>query len=265
MNNFYVTPEIDFDKNSVMKFNAVMSRYVTELNMSMGDVMAKAARTMATALAMETPPYVDKAASNNLDAKKRGESAVKQDLVRAITPASQMFKTEFKNKTLNKYIKKKDYESFNKAIEKMPKLSKWKAVPFDPSYHTKARVGGTQGRYRVSGFKHFITFDESKWKAYLKQLQTTVGYLKAGWMKTAVAFEGKCPDWIFRSVNFSKGFVETNLHLSGEKKYILFGNTTPTVARFSGRYNYTIEETTKKMMSDIRIKLDYIAKQAKGG
>lgn len=258
--SFWVAPsDIKWDQESLNDFNRQMLRYSAGMGKTLEETMIQWAGRLAEEMMRESPPFVDKSASNTKDAQKRGERAVKEALLKSVTPVSVLMKDDFKNKTLEKIVKRKKYADWEDTTQHMPKLKHWKAKPFSEDLHMENRP---KGRFDYMKQKKVVTFDESKWKRYLKKLQARVGYLKAGWARAVHELGRNVPGWIRRHMGYAKGTFSQDLN--GDKKTIEFSNATPTVVRFSSRYNYAMDWISKKMIKQMEIALAAEARKLKG-
>lgn len=233
-----------------------MLRYMASLNKSLDEVLVQWAGRLAEEFMRETPPFVDKSASNKDEARRRGERAAKKALMESVTPASMIFKRDFKNKAFERIVKRKQYEKFNQIRERMPKLQNWKAERFSPELHIGNRP---VGRFDYLTPKKVLTFDEQKYKQYERKLVQRIGYMKAGWGIAAAALGRDVPGWISRHLGYAKGNIEINLQ--GDNKYIRFENNTPTIQRFAGRYNYAMDWVAKRMIKQMEFILRSEAKK----
>lgn len=239
---YWDSPTIRFDPESVKNFNQTMLRYAGSLDKVLATTLHQWAGRLAEEFERESPPFVDKGASNTIEAKRRGERAAKEALMKSVTPATMIFKDDFKSKSLKTIVRRKQYEKFNAIKKNFPKLKSWEAKPFTPDLHLKNRP---RGRYDYLKRNKVLTFDLQKFKQYERQLIKKVGYLKAGWAVAAEALGKKVPEWIRRHLPYAKGKIR--MQLDGPDKFILFENFTPTIARFSGRYNYAMDWIAKRM------------------
>ena len=93
-------------------------------------------------------------------------------------------------------------------------------------------------------------------------MESRVGYLKAGWMAAYQQLGGTVPPWIRKNLGIAKGGCKVQITEGGTKYMVLIENWTPTVSRYSGRYNYAIDWEADKMEKNLRIRLAYDAKKA---
>lgn len=255
---YWTAPEVKLDPQSVANFNARMHQYAEGLRKGLFDTLHQFAGRLAEELMRETPPFVDKKASNTLEAKRRGERAVEDALLESVTPASYIFDKPFTNSTLETIVKRKQYSKWNDATKNMPKLRRWSAKPFTSDLHFGNRP---QGRYDKIKEKLIVTFDERKWKQHLKQVQSRVGYMKAGWGVSAAKLGRPVPEWIARHLAYAKGSTEIVEH--ADRPLIVLHNYTPTIGRFSSRYNYAMDQIGPKMIKQMQQILRAEAKKAK--
>lgn len=247
----YVNPtDIKFDQKTIDRFNAVMSAFMQETNKDMADILKESAIKLSEKLMEETPPYVNQLGSNKLDAKKVGEKAIRQDLLKSVTPVDLIFKDPIKDKRIKEAIKKDDVEKLNEMVSHMKgKISKWRFKTFEPALHT---LGNRKQKY-------IGTTQKKRWNDYLKLLQSRVGYMKAGWAVTLKALGGSVPQWISRCMAYTKGGYRFDL--DGEKKSIEFWNGTPTIKKFEGRYNNAVLRMSENLLKRIKIGMEYRAKK----
>lgn len=244
----------------VNEFNKNLAAYSIGLQKDMITLIKENALKVAKAWQMETPPWVGRAgASDGPEAKKSAENRIKRDLINSVTPGSLVFDKEFENKTLKKYVKRKNYTKLNASMEHMPIMKEWVAKPFEDSLHESQQKRGSV--YKKKNRKNVLTLDETKWKRYLKKLQDRVGWLKAGWAVSVQALGGKVTPWVARHIANSRGGIQ--MSLEGDKPYVMMFNGSPTVTRYTSRYNYALEWINEKMMKDLQIQLDYRAKHWK--
>lgn len=254
---FWVEPKLEFDGVSLQKFNERMMRYAASLNKGMADIAFQWAGRLSEELMRETPPFVGKSASNTADARKKGEGAAKQALLDSVTPASYIFKEAFTSKTLERVVKRKQYEKWTDTTKEMPKLGRWTAKRFTEDLHYSNRP---KGRYDYMQEKPILTFDEQKWNRHLRKIQGRVGYLKAGWGVSAAALDRDVPGWISRHLGYAKGSI--TIDRNPDQPKISMVNSTPTVARFVSRYNYAMDWVGKRMIKQMEFILAAEAKKA---
>lgn len=250
--------DIKYDPKTVEQFNRALASYVNELGMNQKDVMRQWSGNLAVSLMMETPPFVSKSASNGQDARKKGIAAIEGDLKKAVCTTEQFFGGKnILNDDLKKILRSRDRRRLEGFLKKTGN-EQWKVVDFHPDLHKKIRP--TIFR-KIKAHKN-VTFNKQSWNAYLKQLEHRVGWMKAGWAVSAQALGKKVTNWIANLVPIANGAItqtETDNKLS-----IVMENYSPTIERYSGRFNYTINEMFKKMQKDIQIRLDYIARKRRG-
>jgi hypothetical protein len=257
---YWIEPKgISWDENTLKNFNQSMLRYAAGMNKTLEETMHQWAGRLAEEMLRESPPFVNKGASNTGDAKVAGEKTVKVALLQSVTPTSVLMKeTNFTNKNLETLVRRRKYKDWEETTRYMPKLGKWSATPFKEDLHTNVRP--RRSRYDKLKKQKVVTFDENKWKGYLRKLENRVGYLKAGWGIAAQALGRKVPAWVSRHLSYAKGDIKINLE--GDNKTIVFSNYTPTITRFSSRYNYAMDWIGKRMLKQMDIALKAEAKKA---
>jgi hypothetical protein len=255
-----ILADVEINPWHINEFNKNLAAYHIGLQKDMKELLKQKALLVAQAWQKETPPWVGRNhASDSQEAKKSAENRIKRDLINSVTPGSLIFDKEFENKTLKKYVKRKDYTKLNAAMDHMPKMESWVAKPFTESLHESQQKRGSV--YRNKTRKNVLTLDESKWKRYLKVLQARVGWIKAGWGVSVQALGGKVTGWVARHIANCQGAIE--IVMDSDKPYIIMWNGSPTVTRYTSRYNYALWQINEKMMKDLQIQLDYRAKNWK--
>lgn len=254
---YWDVPGIKFSEDSVNNLNRAMLRYAGSLDKSLADTIYQWAKRLNEEFMRESPPFVDRSASNGLEAKRRGERAARKALLDSVTPASMIFKDKFQSKQLEQIVKRRNHSKFNEIKRNFPRLRNWEAKPFTPDLHLKNRP---KGRYDYLKKQKVMTFDEQKYKQYERKLLSTVGYLKAGWAVAGLDLGVKVPGWIRRHIPYAKGSIR--IDLNGKDKFIRFENSTPTISRFSGRYNYAMDWIAKRMTKQMEYILKAEARKA---
>lgn len=248
---------IKYDPATISRFNSALKSYVTDLGMQQKDVIKQWSGNLAIELMKETPPFTGgRSASNGQDARARGVASLEENLKKAIRPVDSMFdKKNIKNDSLRKILKQRNKQKLENFMQHSGYASDWKVVDFDKKYHTDKRPT----IFRKIKSQHVLTFNKNSWKSYLDRLKTHVGYMKAGWAVAAVALGKKVPNWISNNIPRADGAIKT-IEKESSVSYTI-ENSSPTIERYSGRFNHAISWMFDKMKKDIEIRLAYLRKK----
>jgi len=242
-------------------FNEAVNNIVATSKRDLRVVINQQAKLLATQFMHYTPPFAGgnipsagSGGSTKAD-HKAGVEAVKRDILRTMTPPSELFRNGFTSKQLEKIVKKKDKKRLQDYFDnvKSPKLRGYKVVDFDPLLHLKNRVRGN--RFRPSNQQKFV-FEEREVKRYIKDVQKRVGSMKAGWGVAINKFGGSMPAWVRNQLGHAKGTAEV-LRDEPTSYTVEMSNYTPAVARFSSNYNVAIRIRTNALVRQYQ---DYLQK-----
>jgi hypothetical protein len=231
--------------------NTSILTLISELNLPFQEVFPQEARLLAEEAMRRTPPFPngDMGGSNAKDAQTAGEVVAGGDVDRAQTPVSVAFPEESKNKWLRKIIRKKDVDKLKKAFEHIPTMTGWTVQPFNKEVHKRLR-GRTGTRYRVKG-NRIMTLDNAKQKAYRKENNRDVGWMKAGWGVTVAMLQGRVPAWIKRNFGDAPGSMDMDVSDNNPKPYVRMWNHAPTIGRFADAYEYAVQWRIEKITEKV--------------
>ncbi len=240
---------------NVEGFNACIAMYQDVLGKSTKEVVLQQSKLLAVELMHQTPPWENGTDGTSLAGRKVGMEAVRRDLIKIVTPSKMLFRDEFKNKSLEKIVRRKDYNKLNAALEHIPKLKKWRAVPFNENLHRTVKY--SYSKFGNVNLKKQVTMDNREWNKYLSKVQDRVGMVKAGWGLAAEALGAKVPKWVSRHFGYCNGrFI--NWDIDPEKPQITMENETPV--RLVSKYNFAYYKRQREMQEDIAYKLKWIEK-----
>jgi hypothetical protein len=211
------TPKVQIDNSMLLKR---MKRYEEVTGKQIGDTMRRGARLLAVNLAISAPPY-----GKNASARKLGERAVQNDILRVMRPLEKIplthqsatvpFKKTIqdlvtKNKQLRKdllkAIRDNDIAKTTSIVRHVPGFSQLNVIAFPaPDLHKKTR--NAYGRVRRGWKGRDIVFNSAYLGDYIKQRQARVGMTKAAWAAAALKVKADVsdalsglPDWVKRHV-----------------------------------------------------------------
>lgn len=229
---------------NVSAFNGAISRFQFEMGRNLRDTLTQQTKLLSMELGAQTPPWENGTDGTSLAGKVVGEAAVREGIIRSITPVNLLLDQDFKNKDLAKLVKNRNYKKLNaKLLFMKGKLQKWEARKFDPSLHTDWR--DRFAKYANVTEQKYFTLDINKEKQYIKQEQKLVGWVKSGWYFVAAALGQKSgiPAWIKKQFGITAGTVQQNLNRDDPN--ITFWNIIP-VALVS-KYNYAFQKRIREM------------------
>jgi len=232
-------------------FNDAVNNIIATSNRDMKEVVNQQGKLLAIELMNYTPPFAGgkvpkgEASKTTKGDQRQGMEAVKRDILRTMTPPSELFKMGFKNKWLEKVVKSKDDKKIQQYFEsvKSPILNKYKVAQFDPQLHLSKRV--YSNRFRPKYQYKFVS-NEGFVKKYIKEMQGRVGYMKAGWAVAAQFFGATIPKWIEDHLYYAKGEVKI-LNEDPTNYSIEMANYTPTIDRHASSYNVAIRMRTNAL------------------
>lgn len=252
------------NKVDVDGFNKAIGRILATSKRDMKTVINQQARLLAQQCMHFTPPFAGgklptgEAAGTTKADQKAGTEAVKNQIIRTMTPPSVMFPDGFKDKNLEKIVKKKQNDKLQSYFDnvKSEKLKGWKVKPFNTDLHTKTRMYGN--RYRPKPQKVFVN-DERSVQRYIKDVQKRVGYMKAGWGKAITFFGGKVVSWVATHLPYAKGSASV-LNDHPDNYTVEMGNHTDGITRFTANFQVAVRMRTNALT---RMYNDYLAKNLK--
>lgn len=210
--------KVKIDDSKLLK---KLQKYEEVTGKTVGDSMRRAARLLAVNLAYSTPPY-----GKNDEAKKLGERAVQNDILRVYTPAAPI-KTKFDTKILSlretaRRFLTRDFDlrdaiiaaidagnrihnrHANNPQKKITKKSKalgqddlvviLKNAPGFNRLHVSTGVDvslhqktrNAYGRVRKGWKGREVVYNSRELESYIRTKQDHVGMTKAGWAKAAL-------------------------------------------------------------------------------
>jgi hypothetical protein len=243
---------LNIEVHNIDRFNAACEMFVKDLGWEQKDVVKQQTRLLAEELMHATPPFPKGTDGTSKAGQEAGMNAVRRDLTRAVTPASAIFSSDFKDKSLEKIVQRKNYDKLNAMLPHLPGLSHWTAVPFTEDLHT------SQKRYAGKAREMFrMTMDERKWKQYLAKLQGRVGYVKSGWGYIVQQLGGNVPAWISKHFGYTPGKMIQNL--DDTKPSIKIDNTVPMSC--VSKYNFAFKKRTREMLENLAFRINKKAKE----
>ena len=211
-------PKIQIDNSKLL---ARMKKYQEVTGKEISGSLRRGARLLAVNLAYSTPPY-----GKNADAKKLGEKAVQNDILRVYTPATPIstkyptkqssFKEQIqkfitKNQRLQKAIlaaiNSSNGEKLKSVVGNLPSFSRlFFDSKVDTSIHAKTR--NAYGRVRKGWKGSNIVMNSNDLQDYIKRKQDLVGLSKAAWAACAIDVQADVKDslsgipaWVKRHVS----------------------------------------------------------------
>jgi hypothetical protein len=250
--------QFHYKVEGVEEFNVAVNLFITEFKRDALETLTQYSKLLALDFMFVTPPFANPQGGDSKADQRIGEAAVERDISNAITPWDRVFTEDFTNKRMEDYIRRKDYDKLNRAMENFPKLRAWKAEPFDPKFHLDKRLSGN--RYRIPKSQKILTADTQKWNRYVKEMKKRVGWVKAGWGKCAAALGGKVPGWIATHIGYSRGVVTVKEAAEGGFPSIEISNEVPYIEDLQHRYEYAIKNRVERMLTDMAKKMNHNAK-----
>jgi hypothetical protein len=244
---------------------------VDGFNKAIGNILATSKRDVRTVVNQQakllaqqcmhfTPPFADgkipsgESGGTTKADERAGLEAVKNHIFRTMTPPSEMFPDPFTNKYLEKIVKRKDTAKIQKFFDNQKgELKGYKIKPFSSDLHTGKRIYGN--RYRPKQQKIFVN-DERPVQRYVKDVQSRVGYMKAGWGKGAVTFGGRVPAWVAKHIPYADGTAGV-LNDNDDNYTVEMGNSTKGITRFTSNFQVAVRMRTNALT---RMYNDYLAK-----
>lgn len=252
---------VEIREVDVKAFNDAVNNIIATSKKDMKTVVDQQAKLLAIQCMHYTPPFAggvlpSAGADGSTKAdQKAGVEAVKRDIFRTMTPPSELFRSGYTSKFLEKIVKKRDMKRVQDYLDnvKSPKLNKYKVAQFDPQLHQSKRIRGN--RYRPEP-QHKLVLDERFVQRYVKEMQKRVGYMKAGWAVAVQKFGGNAPAWIKRLLGDASGTAEV-LTDEPASYSVEMSNYSKTIGRFSSNYNVAVRIRTNAM---VRAFNDYLTK-----
>ena len=168
----------------------------------------------------------------------QGRAAVGRDILKTMRPLTEDEIT--RSKPLARVIAAGDVERFNAMTAYLPvgsPLRNARAGDFDPAFHTRQQ----DGRMRVSDRAQVTIMLGRKnaglLSAYIKTVQSHVGFAKAGWWPALRVAGGDAPDFVTRHADAAGSAVDNIATADGKAKemFILVVNRTGWGAREGAR------------------------------
>jgi hypothetical protein len=234
---------------NVDKVNALIQSFSNELGWLPNEVVRDETKRLAQECMDQTPPWPNGSDGTSKAGEKVGIEAVRRDILKAVTPVNMVFKDAFKDKHFEDIIRRKDYQSVNAALENMPKLSRWHAVPFSEELHTKFK----RGRYGRMKDQYVMTLDNRKHAQYSRRTEGHVGYVKAGFALIVAQLGGKVPAWVAKHFGYCKGRMDDQSDT--ENPHIKFENEVPM--KLGSKYNYAFKKRAREMFE----RLSFLVKE----
>lgn len=230
----------------VEEFNTAITDLITGLGLNYAEVFPQEGKLLAEECMSRCPPHPGSnlQASNATDAKKAGERTLKEDVRMAISTDLEVLGGKTKKKSLRKVIKNRNHEHMTKIFNDMPQWKGWRAVPFSKDRHRSVRG---RGRYGIRKPMKVMTFDRTDRNNYVRNEQKKVGFMKAGFGITVAALGGRVPAWISRNFHHAAGYMSMDLRQDSLTPNITFGNTSPTIGRYSRLFEFALKERVRSM------------------
>jgi hypothetical protein len=226
-------------------FNRAITNLIATSKRDLRTVINQQAKLLATQFMHLTPPFAggtipkgDERGTTKAD-QKAGVEAVKRDILKTMTPPSVLFKGGYKDKRVEKWVKRKENHKIQAWFDNLPKtspMSKFDVHPFDYRLHINRRVYGR--RFRPTEQFKFVN-EENKIKQYIREVQGRVGYSKAGWGTGVVFFGGKVPSWVQANIPISKGTAGVLVN-EGNNYTVEISNSTKSLMRFNPGYEIAV-------------------------
>lgn len=259
-----VTAKID-DK-SLHAFNAGINFYVAALGKDATETMNKYSAQLFKDILNRTPPLYYTSTStgegDNLSLKQRGEQASKRDIKKIYSLIDYQ---SFDSPTIQKLIRKKDYEAVNKVIEGAKRefryLKNKSIIPFNSRDIEVKRL--PQLGHIPRGIKdNKATLDKKEIKDFTKKKFDRVGMLRCSIWLAGKIFGVKAPAWVSNKEALVRRFVNIQNDIDTPKHYFRYESRVRTASRLVPFINFSLKFLSEKMRKDLQFKADYNAKRA---
>lgn len=257
---------VEVSTKDAAQFNNAVNNIIATSKRDLREVINQQAKLLANQFMVMTPPFANGKIPGGEDSKTKtkadqiqGMNAVRESILKTMTPPSILFPNGFKDKNLEKIVKRKDLNKIQAYFDnvKSEKLKGWKVKPFNQSLHTNVRTYGN--RFRPKPQKVFVD-DERAVQKYIREKQRLVGYMAAGWAVAVTKWGGKVASWISRLIPISKG-TATVLVDNGTNYVVEMSNSAASASRFTRLYNVAVRMRTNALL---RMYSDYLDKNLKG-
>jgi len=186
----------------------------------------------------------------------QGRKAVARDITHAMTPLRENF---FRNERVREMIREENTEGIESFLKNSKGWKGWRVEKFAPDLHTKVR----DRRGRVQREKRVFILQLAKWKKYVREVQSRVGRMRAGWGPAAESLGLALQSWVRRHTVRS-GFVLNNLG-NGQLPSITIGNTTKGISQIRHVVQSALNARSEAMGRRARLVLSGYAKDVAAG
>jgi hypothetical protein len=246
--------EMLVNQTHLNRFNRAMSIYTESFGKDAGETVKKYTGILLDEVVDRTPPFKSKGDSES--AKVKGQKALLRDIRKTVDPVDWH---SFNSRSIQKLIRDKDTQGFQKALENFPRMKGNKVVAFTPSLHKFRRVNGVVPRDTKT---NQMTLDFSDERKYEKEMLNRVGRLKASWLPALDALGRKAPAWVSRNAGYGYSVTTVENKLDQPQHRIDIDNHSTGIGRMKDFVNFSIKQISGKMFRDIKFKVKYLLKQS---
>lgn len=230
------------------KLQYAMRQQVTKLRRNANVVFQRTVKSLAKNLIEFTPPR-----GIGLDARKQVEHKVERDAKKAVDTFDDI-KNPSIAASFNNYKKRKNYNKATELLQKVTKQSKFKVVPFSPTYHEEDRSHSILYKVKLSGR---ITFDDRKLARYIKAVQKKAGSLKASWMpfvrkiEEVYGIKVPVPSWVKRNEQFGSEHTTATGRAGNNPEFVIESHA-PTIAHAEKYLRTAIDYAANALLRDVQ-------------
>jgi len=230
-----------------------MSIYVSEFGKDAGATVKQYTGILLDEVVDRTPPFKSKGDSES--AKVIGQKALLRDIRKTVNAVDWH---SFNSRSIQRLIKEKDIQGFQKAIDSFPRMKGNKVVSFTPSLHKFRRVNGVVPKGTKT---NQMTLDYREERNYEKEMLNRVGRLKASWLPALNTLGRKAPAWVSRNAGYGYSVTTIDDKLDQPQHRIDIDNHSTGIGRMKDFVNFSIKQISEKMFRDIKFKVKYLLKQ----
>lgn len=247
------------------KFMHQMARMQNELGMDMEEVLRTQSRLLGERLIHFTPPTAEskkgKASKKAKGAKQPGPkgiglAAVDRDLHKVTGfPSPEVIRDDKLRTAMRKIIARKDYDGLQAMAQHVYPRERYLVEPFTPQLHMTARSSRT---HRVEKKINRLSLNSGDFKRYVKEVQSHVGRLRAGWIPFLTFGKGTAAAWVQRHAGRA---LSPHIVLTPGVKSIAVTNRGFGITRLAERFRDAVKTRARDMEKWVRVQLRLKKKQ----
>lgn len=222
------------------KFMHQMARMQNELGMDMEDVLRTQSRLLGERLIHFTPPKT----------LGMGRQAVARDLNKVTGfPNPDVIRNDKLRSTMKQIVQRKDHEALQAMAQHLYPRERYLVEPFWPRLHVAARSART---HRVPKKINRLSLNKADFNRYVKEVQSHVGRLRAGWIPFLTFGKSTSHAWVQRH---SSGALPPQIVLTRNVKSIAVTNRGVGILRMAERFRDAVNTRARDMEKWVRVQL----------